>query len=87
MDKDEINENLTQIWQLLRETHTELQVLSQQVNSHVEGESEWKPHLLKLVETWHQARGVLNFIKWCAAIAATIAAVVAWIQTNITWKG
>ena len=86
MDKDEINENLQQIWNLLRETHTNVSVLSHKVNTHVEEESEWKPQMLQLVETWHQAKGVINFIKWCAVIGAGIASIGAWISQHFTWK-
>ena len=86
MDKDEINENLDQIWQLLRETHTDLKVLSHQVRSHVEEESEWKPQMLTLVETWQQAKGVLNFIKWCSTISAGVTAFWAWLHQHFTWK-
>ena len=86
MDKDEINENLNQIWQLLRETHTDLKVLSHQVRAHVEEESEWKPQMLTLVGTWQQAKGVINFIKWCATISAGVTAFWAWLYQHFTWK-
>lgn len=86
MDNNEINENLNQIWQLLRETHTDLKVLSHQVRAHVEEESEWKPQMLQLVTTWTQAKGVINFIKWCATIGAGFAAIGAWLSQHFTLK-
>lgn len=86
MDKDEINENLNQIWQLLRETHTDLKVLSHQVRVHVEEESDWKPQMLTLVGTWQQAKGAINFIKWCATISAGVTAIGAWLYQHFTWK-
>ena len=86
MDKDEINENLNQIWQLLRETHTDLKVLSNQVRAHVEEESDWKPQMLTLVGTWQQAKGAINFIKWCATLSAGVTAIGAWLYQHFTWK-
>ena len=86
MDKDEINENLNQIWQLLRETHTDLKVLSHQVRAHVEEESDWKPQMLTLVETWQQAKGAINFIKWCSTISAGVTAIGAWLYQHFTWR-
>lgn len=86
MDKDEINENLNQIWQLLRETHTDLKVLSHQVQAHIEEESDWKSQMLTLVETWQQAKGAINFIKWCATISAGVTAIGAWLYQHFTWK-
>ena len=86
MDKDEINENLNQIWQLLRETHTDLKVLSNQVRAHVEEESDWKPQMVQLVTTWAQAKGAINFIKWCATIGAGLTAIGAWLSQHFTLK-
>ena len=86
MDKDEIDENLNQIWQLLRETHTDLKVLSHRVRAHVEEDSDWKSQILTLVGTWQQAKGVINFIKWCAAISAGVTAIGAWLYQHFTWK-
>ena len=79
MDKDELNNNLQQIWELLRELDTK-------VTLHIEEESGWKPQMLEVIKTWNTTQGVLTLIKWCAAVSASITAVWAWIHQHITWK-
>lgn len=79
MDKEELNENLQQIWNLLREVDTK-------VSTHIAEEAQWKPNMLTLVETWTQAKGVLNFLKWAAAVSASITAFWTWLSQHITLK-
>ena len=79
MDKDELNKNLEQIWTLLRDLDTKVDV-------HIAEEAQWKPQMLALSESWVQAKGVLNFIKSTAAIGAGIAAFWTFISKYITWK-
>lgn len=86
MDKDEINENLNQIWNLLRETHTKVSVLDTKVDTHISEESEWKPQMLQLTTAWNQATGALNFIKWCAAVGAAGTAFWTWLTQHFTPK-
>ena len=79
MDNDEINKNLEQIWSLLRDLDTKVDV-------HIAEEAQWKPQMLALSESWIQAKGVLNFIKSASALGAGIAAFWTWLSQHITLK-
>lgn len=86
MSPEEINDNLGKIWELLRVNSNQLTALDTKVTGHIEDEEEWKPQMLALVSTWHQAKGILTFIKWCALIGGGIATFVAWFVKTFTWK-
>jgi hypothetical protein len=41
--------------------------------------------LADLLDTWQAAKGVLAFLKFCAALGAGVVAVLVWVKDHVKW--